>query len=88
MAVVDLSNRKEITREKIELCLDDEINLRFEGKDFRFNHFDDKIEVDPASIIKYCRPEIYEDYFYDYCQRNDIRIVDKEDDIQYWEAAE
>lgn len=65
---------KIITREMIEGCLDDELDILFDG----WTSNDKTLSVSGSVIIKKCFPEKYEEYVKDYCHRNNISIETKQ----------
>ena len=64
---------EKLERYMIEGCLDDELNLMFDP----FIVKGEKVEA--AEIIKKCRPDLYEEFILDYCDRENI-IISKFDE--------
>ena len=61
-----------ITREMIEGCLDDELFEMY--GEFVYNQRENKT-LPAGEIIKKCLPDVYEQYFVDYCEREGIEII-------------
>lgn len=60
---------EKLERYMIEGCLDDELNTMFDPFIVKGE------EVEPAEIIKKCRPDLYEKFILDYCDRENIIIT-------------
>lgn len=63
----------EITREMIEGCLDDELNEQYDP--WVPNENAPNTQVDASECFKKLKPELYEEFFIDYCVRGHIRII-------------
>ena len=61
---------KIITREMIEGCLDDELDIMYDG----WTSADNNLSASGSEIIKKCFPDKYEEYVKEYCERNNISI--------------
>lgn len=73
----------EITREMIEGCLDDEIDIIFEESSFT------KDEVRPVSrCLKALNPGLYNKMLLSYMEQNKIIPLDSREGVRYFEFAE
>jgi hypothetical protein len=64
---------KIITREMIEGCLDDELDIMYDG----WTSSTGNLSASGSEIIKKCFPDKYEEYVKEYCDRNNISIETK-----------
>ena len=75
--------KNEVTREMIEMCLDDDLDNMWEP------FATGEIEISASEVIKKLRPNRYEDYFNQYCERNGIiKETEKNGVIHYIEIIE
>lgn len=74
----------EITREMIEGCLDDELDLQYDAWETGNVH----LYASSSKIIKNLFPSSYYEFFIDYCDRNKIKIETSETGIKYFEPKE
>lgn len=63
----------QITREMIEGCLDDELNEMYNP--WVPNENTPHIQVNASECFKKLKPELYKEFFVDYCERGHIRII-------------
>jgi len=77
------TNYTRLERHMIEACLDDELDVMYGN--FTVNQVK-RITVDASDIIKKCTPELYEQYFKEYCERNSILIKKESNQIIYLEV--
>lgn len=61
---------KIITREMIEGCLDDELNIMYD----EWTSPNGNLSASGSEIIKKCFPDKYEEFVKEYCDRNNISI--------------
>lgn len=64
---------KIITREMIEGCLDDELDIMYD----EWTSSNSNLSASGSEIIKKCFPDKYEEYVKEYCDRNNISIETK-----------
>lgn len=75
----------QIEKEMIEGCLDDELNEMY---DPWMANEEDENPVDASECFKLLKPEVYKEFFDNYCERNEIQVVHSKGFTYYFEPKE